>query len=101
MMKSFKDFGIKPTKHLFTGDKIKILKVLNKEIIVSNYKVEQSKFPKNKSGNVMTLQISIEGENAIIFTGSDFLMDQIAQVPDCDMPFATTIVKNGEHFEFT
>ncbi|MBS4057749.1 MAG: hypothetical protein KGZ82_10575 [Bacteroidales bacterium] len=100
-MKSFKDFGIKPTKQHFVGDKIKIVKVLNKQIVVSNYKIEASKYPKNKSGNVMTLQVIIDGVSSIIFTGSDFLMDQIAQVPESDMPFTTTIVKNGEHFEFS
>jgi hypothetical protein len=43
-MKQFKDLGIKPAiKHL-QGDKIKIMKILNREIIVVDYKIEDSKY---------------------------------------------------------
>jgi hypothetical protein len=100
-MKSFKDLGIKPSRMMFIGDKIKIVKVLNKQIVILRYKIEKSKYPKNKSGDLLTLQINHDGENQIIFTGSDYLMDQIKQVEESDMPFQTTIIKNGEHFEFT
>ncbi len=100
-MKAFSELGIKPSRTLFIGDKIKMVKVLNKKISVLNYKIEKSKCPKNKSGDLLTLQISHDGENQIIFTGSDFLMDQIKQVGEADMPFTATIIKNGEHFEFS
>ena len=43
----------------------------------------------NKSGNVMTLQIEMNGEKHVVFTGSDYLINQINQIE-----------KNGEHFEF-
>lgn len=100
-MKSFSEFKIEPLKNVFIGDKIKIVKLLNKEIIVNAFKIEKSQFPKNKSGNVMTLQITLDTGKAIIFTGSDYLMHQINLVPETDFPFKTTIIKNGEHFEFT
>jgi len=86
---------------MFLGDKIKIMKVLNTKISVESYKIEASKYPKNKSGDVLTLQIKHESVSRVIFTGSDFLIDQIKQVEQEDMPFETTIIKNGEHFEFT
>jgi len=100
-MKAFKDFEVKPVANVFIGDKIKMMKVLNSTIIVNAYKIEVSQYPKNKSGNVMTLQITHVGEKGIIFTGSDYLMQQIQQIPDDGFPFQTVIVKNGEHFEFT
>lgn len=100
-MKSFKELNIKPTKQQFVGDKIKIMKVLNTEIIVRSFKVDKSQYPKAKAENVMTLQIEHNGENKIIFTGSTILIDQVQQVPESDFPFTTTIIKNGEHFEFT
>jgi hypothetical protein len=100
-MKSFSELGIQSNKNYFVGDKVKIMKVLNREIIIQNYKIEKSQYPKNKSGNVLTLQIEINNEKMIIFTGSDFIMQQIVQVSEEDLPFATTIVKIGEHFELT
>lgn len=100
-MKSFSEFNVEPLKNVFVGDKIKIIKLLNKEIVINAFKVEKSQFPKNKSGNVMTLQITVDKEKAIIFTGSDYLMHQIKQIPESEFPFKTTIIKNGEHFEFT
>ena len=100
-MKSFKELNIKPTKQQFVGDKIKIMKVLNTEIIVNAFKIEKSQYPKAKAENVMTLQITHQAENKIIFTGSNVLIDQIKQVPEDAFPFKTTIIKNGEHYEFT
>ena len=99
-MKKFSDLGVKLSQKHFTGDKIKIVKILNKEIIIHAYKIEPSKYPKNKSGNVLTLQIETAGEKQIVFTDSDVLMDQIIQVQEDNFPFSCTIVKNGEHFEF-
>lgn len=83
------------------GDKIKIAKVLNREITVHDFRLEDSKFDKNKSGKCLHLQISITGEKHVVFTGSDVLIDLIQQVPKSEFPFTTIIVKEGEHFEFT
>lgn len=98
-MKSFSDFKITVAKR-FVGDKIKINRVLNIPVVVHNYKIDESKYKKNKSGKCLTLQIDYDNEQRILFTGSDILIEQIGQVNDDDMPFQTTIVKNGEGFEF-
>lgn len=99
-MKNFADLNIVVENTSFIGEKIKISKVLNREIIVLDYKIDESKYPKNKSGKVLTLQIKVDNEQRIIFTGSDYLISQIQQVTKEDFPFATKIEKNGEHFEF-
>ncbi len=99
-MKAFSELGIKSPDNFFVGEKIKIAKILNRKIIVRNFKIEKSKYPKNKSGNVLTLQIEINNEDHILFTGSDFLINQINQIKEADMPFETIIEKSGEHFEF-
>ena len=99
-MKRFSDFKIKPPAGGFIGDKIKISKILNREIIIHTFKIDKSKFPKNKSGNVMTLQIEINAEKHIVFTGSDYLINQISQINKNDFPFIAIIEKSGEHFEF-
>lgn len=95
-MKSFKDFGIKPDHKGFVGDKIKINKVLNREIIVHDFKIEDSKF----EGKRLDMQIQI-GENMhVLWTGSKVLMDMIKQVPKVDFPFTVTIVRENESYEF-
>lgn len=99
-MKNFKDLGIKTHSDTLTGDKIKISKVLNRDIIITNFKIEQSKYPKNKSGKCLHLQIEMDKEMKVIFTGSDVLINTIEQVNKEDLPIACQIVQEGEHFEF-
>lgn len=99
-MKKFSDLGIKSEVGM-TGSKITIARILNREITVVSYRIEDSKFPKNKSGKCLFLQIEVDNEKRVVFTGSDVLLSQIKQVNPEDLPFVATIIKNGEHFEFT
>jgi hypothetical protein len=99
-MKGFKDLGIETHSNNFIGDKIKISKVLNREIVITNFRIEQSKYPKNKSGKCLHLQIDLGNEKKIIFTGSDVLIKTIEQVKLEDLPIACQIIQEGEHFEF-
>lgn len=96
-MNKFKDFGIKVTLPAFTGDKIKIDRVLNREITVLDYKIETSKF----KGKCLYLQIELNNTRHVLFTGSNSLMDAIQQVDRKKFPFITTIVRENERFEFT
>lgn len=98
-MMNFKDLGIKPSKQMFVGDKIKIARLMNREIVVNAFEVRDSKYPE-KGKDALVLQIEFDGEPRIVFTGSRILIDQIRQVEESDFPFTVTIVKNGEHFEF-
>lgn len=98
-MNKFKDLGIKPELSTFTGDKIKVDRILNSEISVIAYKIDDSKV---KPGTkLLTLQIERNGTKNILFTGSTILMQMIEKVPKDKFPFATTIVKESEHLEFT
>lgn len=99
-MNCFKDFGIKPQSKAFEGDKIKIDRVLNKEIEIHDYKIEQSKYEKG-NGKCLYMQILVDGEKRLLFTGSTTLMDMIQQVPAEKMPFKATIVKENERLQFT
>ena len=98
-MKRFSELGI-VNQDGFSGDKIKIDKILNREITVIKFKVETSKFPKNKSEKYLTLQIEMSETKYVIFSGSDYLMNQLAQVAEVDFPFTATIIKSNEHYEF-
>lgn len=98
-MNNFKDFGIKPRKQSMEGDKIKMSKVLNREITVHGFKVDDSKA---KPGTkYLMMQISIAETKHIVFTGSKNLIELIEQVPVDKFPFTTTIIEENERFEFT
>ena len=100
-MNSFKDFNIRSELKSFGGEKIKIHKVLNREIEVQDYKIGPSRIQDRGSGKCLDLQVKVDGEQRIIFTGSTVLMGMIEQVPKERFPFKTTIVQIGERFEFT
>lgn len=100
-MKSFDQFNIKITSQSFVGDKIKMSKILNREIVVHHFKIDDSKCFKGGSAKCLKLQISVKEENHIIFTSSSGLLEMIQQVPEDGFPFTTTIVEENERFKFT
>lgn len=95
--KKFKDFGIEPTAKSFVGEKIKIAKVLNREITVSDFTIDNSQF-KDK---YLRMQISVGDNKHVLFTGSAVLMEMIQKVPLVNFPFTTTIVEDNERYVFT
>ena len=97
-MKQFKDFNIKTESRAFVGDKIKISKILNREIVVLNFKIENSKF---NDGKCLSLQIELNQTKHIIFTGSTMLSESIKQVPQDGFPFKAIIVQENETYQFT
>ncbi len=100
--KSFKDFNIEPSnlKH-FIGKKIEMYNVLNREITVFEHKIEKSKYPKSEDDKCLYLQIEIDNEKRVLFSGSKVLQDTIEKIAPTNFPFRTTIKKINEHFEFT
>lgn len=96
-MKTFKDFGITTDNKGFKGDKIKIERILNREVTVQAFKIVDSQF----KGKCLHLQILLNNTSHVVFTGSVNLMDMIQQVKQEDFPFTTTIVKENERYDFT
>lgn len=95
-MKKFSDFA--KNTGIMKGDKIAISEVLDKEIIVDSYTIGESRYEGKK---LLTLQINLDGEDRIIFTGSTVLIDQCDEYKD-HMPFEATIIKvNGKFYSFT
>lgn len=100
-MKQFSELGVKTNTTGMTGEKIKVERVLNKKVKVCSFRIEKSKFPeKTKNGECLYLQIELENQKRIVFSGSSVLMDQIRQVDKADFPFEATITKEDEHFQF-
>lgn len=101
-MNSFSQFNIKQTSKGFEGEKIKILKILNRQIVVHDFKVEDSKVFKDRgSGKCLQLQIEIGGKKHVVFTSATALIDAILQVPSTGFPFQTTIIEDNERYLFT
>lgn len=97
-MKRFSDFA--PANIAIVGDKIKIEDVLSKEIEVIGYKISESKYKKRDNDKVLTLQFKLDGEDRILFTGSNVLMDQCETYKD-EMPFLAKIEKINKFYTFT
>jgi len=100
-MNSFKDFGIKAPLPAYVGDKIKMNKVMNKQIIIHRYRIEESKFKDKGNGKRLDMQIEMGGILYILWTSSVVLQETIKQIPAASFPFTTTIVLENERFEFT
>jgi len=93
--KRFSDFATEPT--VLDGDKIKLDSILNQEIEIVGYRIGDSNYSKNKSGKYLTLQIKIEQEVKILFTGSDVLIKQIEKYVN-EIPFLATIKKINRYY---
>ena len=87
-MHKFSDFA---DEEQLAGQKIKIADVIDKEIVVKNYRVTGSKYSdKTTKKQCLTLQIEIEGKAYVLFT----------KYKD-EMPFITTIQKIDRFYSFT
>lgn len=99
-MKKFSELGIKMKRDRFVGDKIKMMKVLNQDIIVHDFRIKNSKYENSSSDKCLHLQIEVKGEKHVLFTGSKVLSEAIQQVPEDAFPFGTKITQEGETFQF-
>ena len=99
-MKKFSDFGVQPSMPILQGDKIKIERILNREIIVHGFQLKDSKYDRG-NGKCLYIQIELDGEKRVVFSGSGVLMDTINKIPKEGFPFTTTIIKDNERYQFT
>lgn len=96
-MKKFSELGIKTNIQSFMGDKIKMDRILNREIVVHDFRIEDSKYTEK----CLYMQISIGQTKHVVFTGSKNLRETIQQIPKDGFPFTTTIIREAEYFTFT
>jgi hypothetical protein len=89
----FRDFAEDECAPL-DGEKKKIVEVLNKEILITNFQVKKSKI---KDGNYATIQFENSGVLYVVFTGSGPLMEQLEQYKS-EMPFFTTIIQKYKYY---
>lgn len=93
-----KRFGEFARDHVpLDGSKIKIADVLNKEILVTGFRANNSKFNNN---TCLTIQCLMGDQHYVIFTGSQVLLDQ-CKAYEVEIPFLATIKRIDKYFSFT
>ncbi|PTN08035.1 reverse transcriptase (RNA-dependent DNA polymerase) [Mangrovibacterium marinum] len=100
-MKLFSELGITVDSAPMSGEKIKINRVVNKEIEVVDYELNESKYNESAHRKCLKLQVRYEGELRVIFTGSNMLIKAIQQVNKAMLPFKTVIVEQSGFYQFT
>jgi hypothetical protein len=96
-MNNFSQFNIKPTSKGFEGDKIKIDRIINKQVVVYAYLIKDSKF----KDLCLHMQIHVDNTKRVVFTGSKNLIEMIQKVPAEGFPFTTTIIVENDRYQFT
>ncbi len=76
------------------GEKVHLDTVLDKEILITNFRTSKSKFNER---DYITIQFNDGGKLFVVFTGSEVLTNQLKKYKD-KLPFYTTIVKKGRYF---
>lgn len=82
------------------GKKIAIDDILNKDIVVKGATVKASKFERPNTSNCATVQIELDGEIRVFFTGSSVLISQCERYKD-KMPFVAQIKKVNKYYTFS
>ncbi|MCK9629504.1 MAG: hypothetical protein M0R37_13050 [Bacteroidales bacterium] len=83
-----------PERKNFIGERISMSKILNKDVEIIDYKIEDSK--KCEGGKCLTLQLRFAGESRVLFTGARFLIKQIEKVEKNNLPVVVCIVKQED-----
>ena len=81
-----------------TGKKVSIDSILDKDVEFRAAWIEPSKY--NQGKDRLRIQVIKDGEELIIFTGSEVLMDQFKQILDVKgaMPFVACITKISKYY---
>lgn len=101
MTKAFSELGIEPAAKSFIGPKIEMDVIMNQQIIVHDFHIVPSRYPKKEGDMCMHLQITFEDKKRVVFTVSTVLMEMIQRIPESAKPFTTTIKKDNRRFIFT
>jgi len=102
-MNKFADFADTSASPILDGKKISLEEVLEKEIIVLNYRIKNTKFTDAKNPECLTVQFSFADkpdDRRVFFTGSSVLMRQLEQYKE-QLPFSSVIKRVGKYFTFS
>lgn len=96
-MSKFSDFATGESP--LDGAKERIDDLLNKVIIIFGYRIQDSKYSKNKSGKYVIVQFRYteEGDPHVFFSGLDVIIDQMEKYKE-HIPFTCTIKKINRYY---
>lgn len=94
-VKRFSDFAQEQAP--LDGTKIKIEQAINRDILVTGYKLRTSKFSETGHGRCLALQFVINDQKYVLFTGSSILIEQIEKYHH-EIPFVATIKKIDRYY---
>lgn len=80
------------------GRKRRIDDILNKEILIVDFRITESN--KRDNSDCLQLQFIDDGEVCVLFTGSNVLIDQIREIKE-NIPFKTIIVHVDKYYSFS
>ena len=80
------------------GQKIHVQDILDKEILITDFRIIQSKH--RPGGNCLQLQLYFNDTVYVLFTGSNVLINEIRESAEY-IPFYTRITKADKYFSFT
>lgn len=103
MATQFSELNLAPQPKGLIGDKIKIERVLSREISVERFLIKKSQFKNDRGeyGDCLYMQFTMNGNRHVSFSDSK-LTAVIQQIPENKFPFITTIVKQEDgSYQFT
>lgn len=96
-MNKFSDFG--DTSSALDGEKLNIEEVIDREIIINDFRIRKSKFERG-SGKYLTIQFILNDKKHVLFTGSEVLTDQLEKYKE-KLPFIAVIKKVKKFYTLT
>jgi len=101
-MNKFADFADTSACPIMDGKKVPLNDVLEKEIVVINYRINKTKYTDAKNPECLTVQFTFAktDEHNVFFSGSSVLMGQLERYKD-KLPFSTVIKRVGKYFTFS
>ena len=92
-IKNFSEFEINDTteKVAFVGDKMKIERLFNRDIVIYDYLIADS--TKVEGTKCLWLQIAIGEIKYVVFSGSKKLLKQVEKLPQNALPFHVKIIR--------
>ena len=93
--KRFNDFA--EDDRPLAGDKVKLDNILNQEILITGYRLTESKFGKSNSPKCLTVQFMKDEAQHVLFTGSVVLINQLEKYGK-EIPFMATIRKIERYY---
>ncbi|MDD4453684.1 MAG: hypothetical protein PHZ06_12745, partial [Proteiniphilum sp.] len=80
------------------GEKMSINAVINKEILITGFKVGRSKY--KEDSDYITVQFILENTRHVFFTGSQIIAEQLRKYED-KIPFEATLQKINRYYTLT